>query len=507
MKKTLLLLLTLLMLGTFTATAVAKPDNSNNQAKNQVKNKTAYTQQDKFSGKKNFKAAQIKKENKLIKKQLKAAIKAEWRNTYKLNKNNHRPAKKVFSDTYQHWAKNCIAEMADLGLLKGYPDGSFKPNQELSQAEALSLVMRLAADAADVTIKDDKDIADVPEWVKKDVNKALKKGIININRFHSAVQASRAQTAVMIAKALDLDPVDTSDIPFKDGIYISPQDLGYILALYQEGIISGTPNGNFNPNSCITRAEMASILQRILEKAEEDSTISDIEEAWEDEFADAGIDYFRDGDLIVKAINLNGDEDELNYTIKLDISESDKYDHLQDIDEDDTEDFLIAVRTFLKDEIKDTEYEDAVINGQLIDKNSSDTYVTDKDGTFTFMLSEEVFIDNLKETLEKFFANAGKTYFDDAGIEVASIKLSVDADSLNYLVKLDFADADNNYTDLEDVDKNDLEELLDDLRQIVADKTDNTNYEYVDINGKITDNDDAGLYVKDRDGSFSYSWK
>ncbi|HCF71597.1 MAG TPA: hypothetical protein DER33_08465, partial [Syntrophomonas sp.] len=41
--------------------------------------------------------------------------------------------------------------------------------------------------------------------------------------------------------------------------------LGYVLALYQEGIISGTPNGYFNPNNYITRAEMAAILERLLD--------------------------------------------------------------------------------------------------------------------------------------------------------------------------------------------------------------------------------------------------
>jgi len=499
-KRTLLLLLALLMLGTFTATAAAKPDNSNNHA---PKKTAASAQQNKLPGQKYFKPN-------LFKQQLKAAIKKEWLNTYQLKKHSQASYQKGFSDTFQHWAKNCIAEMAELGLLKGYPDGSFKPNQELSQAEALSLVMRLAADAADITIQDDQNLAGIPEWVKKDAYKAWKKGIINLDRFHSAQQASRAQTAVMIAKALGLKPVDTSYMPFKDGIYISAQDLGYILALYQEGIISGTPDGKFNPNSCITRAEMASILQRILaktqEEAQDESTLSDLEEAWEEEFADAGIDYFRDKNLKIKTISLRGDEDELNYIIKMDISQSDKYENLQDIDKDDTEDFLIDVRTFLKNQIEDTEYEDAVINGQLLDKNSSAIYVTDEDGTFTFMLNQEAFMDNLEGTLKKFLANAGQTYFADAGIEVASVKVRIDSDSLNYVVKLDFTDA-VDYTDLTDVDEDDLEELLRDLRQIIADKTDNTNYEDVEIIGKIIDDDDNTLYVKDNDGSFSYSWK
>jgi hypothetical protein len=75
----------------------------------------------------------------------------------------------------------------------------------------------------------------------------------------------------MIAKALGLEPVDTSNMPFKDGLLISKDDAGYILALYQEGILTGSPNGNFNPNSAITRAEMASMLDRLLNKSELES--------------------------------------------------------------------------------------------------------------------------------------------------------------------------------------------------------------------------------------------
>ncbi len=72
------------------------------------------------------------------------------------------------------------------------------------------------------------------------------------------MQASRAQTAVILAKALNLEPVVTDTIPFNDGILISHEDLGYIIALYQEGILSGTPDGRFNPpHQAITRAELA----------------------------------------------------------------------------------------------------------------------------------------------------------------------------------------------------------------------------------------------------------
>jgi hypothetical protein len=185
--------------------------------------------------------------------------------------------KNHFTDISQHWANQSINDMAVKGLFKGYPDGTFKPDQQLTQAEAVTLLMQICKeDITDTSINNEENtqLANVPAWARKDAGKAAKKGIINLNRFHSAEQASRTQTAVMIAKALGLKPVDIGTMPFKDGILISKEDVGYILALYQEGIITGSPNGNFNPNSAITRAEMASILQRILQKLATEVTVT-----------------------------------------------------------------------------------------------------------------------------------------------------------------------------------------------------------------------------------------
>lgn len=281
MKKTLTLVLALLLVAVFTTTALAHPGNGkvgpNSSGKKVVETKKVIP------------TGQQKKELK-DSNQIEKAIKKSLQEQYRVTKEKPEKVKvKRFRDTYRHWATQCIEEMAAIGLLTGYPDGSFKPDQKLTQAEALSLVMRIAAEEAGITIKEDvaenedqSKVADIPAWVRADADKAAKKGIIKLNRFHSAVQASRAQTAVMIAKALGLEPVDTSNMPFKDDILISPEDVGYILALYEEGIISGHPNGNFNPNSAITRAEMAAILQKLLDKDEpeeepEDETPQDID--------------------------------------------------------------------------------------------------------------------------------------------------------------------------------------------------------------------------------------
>lgn len=180
-----------------------------------------------------------------------------------------------FSDINNHWGARSIKRLAALGIINGYPDGSFKPEGEITQAEALSLIMRVADSEADESKIDEntseaETLKSVPDWAKKAVRTAARNRIINIARFHSKMQATRLQTAVWIAKALGIEPADTTNIPFKDGILISKEDLGYIIALYNMGIIKGTPDGKFNPNSHITRAEIAAIIERLLQKSSAD---------------------------------------------------------------------------------------------------------------------------------------------------------------------------------------------------------------------------------------------
>lgn len=226
----------------------------------------------------------------------------------RIQKRAEQTLKKQFKDTKGHWAQNKIQEMQQLGLIKGYEDGSFSPDSEVSQVEAMVMVVNLAeliddenitdeTDTTDTTTDDpentdvdessdettiaddEEDISDVPVWARNQARKALGK-IININRFHSHVQASRAQVAVMLGKALELEPIEVDENAFTDSLLISPEDIGYILALKEAGVITGTPDNKFNPNKAITRAEIATMLANVVDSIEDEE--DEIEEDIDD---------------------------------------------------------------------------------------------------------------------------------------------------------------------------------------------------------------------------------
>jgi len=212
----------------------------------------------------------------------------------KITQKRNTTAKKEFSDTKEHWAQKNIEKVQSLCLISGYTDGSFQPDSPVTSAEAMVMTVNLAetlgtdqliqpSTTSDTTVTADTTstetgtegsttTTDVPQWAQAKAETASKLKIVNMSRFHSEVQASRAQTAVMLAKALSLEPVDTTNSTFIDSVLISAEDIGYILALKEAGIISGSPEGKFNPNSSITRAEIATMLENAVEAAEGDET-------------------------------------------------------------------------------------------------------------------------------------------------------------------------------------------------------------------------------------------
>lgn len=149
-------------------------------------------------------------------------------------------------DIKGNYSYQSILKLQEQGILSGYPDGTFRPNQPLKGAELELIIDRLLERQGlnDPT----NDPPDKKNW----------------KRFHSNVQVNRLQAAVALAKALGLAPVtDGSVNPFADSKLISSEDYKYLVALYQAGYIKGFPDGNFNPNSLLRRAEIAKIIDNV----------------------------------------------------------------------------------------------------------------------------------------------------------------------------------------------------------------------------------------------------
>ncbi len=179
-----------------------------------------------------------------------------------------------FTDMTQHWARTQIQSAYAWGFVNGYSDGSFNPGRNISGVEGVLMMSRMmnclaTTDAeADILLEttDEIDWNLIPLWAREQLGERTALRIASQSDFYGEGQLNRLQFAIMLAKALGVDPLEpTADtVVFIDQNEITPANLGYINTLRTLGIIEGT-DGYFYPDAPVTRAESACMLIRAIE--------------------------------------------------------------------------------------------------------------------------------------------------------------------------------------------------------------------------------------------------
>ena len=146
----------------------------------------------------------------------------------------------------------------------GYPDGTVRPNGFITRAEAAAMLSRLLEDENTASALKPA-FSDTPsKWYNKAINAVVARGIMrgySDGSFKPNAPITRAEFAQMIS-AIDAKPFGTA--PFAD-VKGHWAELA-IGKEYAAGRISGYPNGTFRPDAPITRAEAAHILNKIFER-------------------------------------------------------------------------------------------------------------------------------------------------------------------------------------------------------------------------------------------------
>lgn len=134
---------------------------------------------------------------------------------------------KLFSDVpTNHWASNAITIAVHNDLLKGYPNGKFLPNNNVTRVEALCAMSKsINCDNIDKCKAEEilsryTDGKQVPEWAQIPIAKALDKGALNNspnpNKINPFAEATRADIAAMlqnirVAAGIDKNPVTANN--------------------------------------------------------------------------------------------------------------------------------------------------------------------------------------------------------------------------------------------------------------------------------------------------------
>ncbi|MEK0316487.1 carbohydrate binding domain-containing protein [Cohnella sp. 56] len=176
--------------------------------------------------------------------------------------------KASFQDIKGHWAEAAIAELAHAGVLKGYENGTFRPDQPVTRAEWIAQLWRVMgwkSGSGSAKFKDVKQGA----WYADAVNAAAQAGIAEgfaDGSFRPDRAVTREEAAVLLERAfLSEDGAGESKDSnvFKDSGDIAEYAAKPISAMQAEGVIAGYPDGTFRPKRNVTRAEGSAMLHEL----------------------------------------------------------------------------------------------------------------------------------------------------------------------------------------------------------------------------------------------------
>lgn len=239
------------------------------------------------------------------------------------------------------------------------------------------------------------------------------------------------------------------------------------------------------------------------DEEDDDTSVSDIKAEVADYFEDAGSDYFGDNGIGF-SLSLSGDEDELTYTIRLDFDDADYYQDLTDISQSRIEDFMDDVKARISSEANDTDYEDADIEGKLIDSSNTSHFVS-YDGSYSFSWDEDdTTVEDIEEAVADYFVNCGDTSFGDSGV-VVNISIDGDKNELEYDISIDCSASGS--ADLHEISQGTIKAFLTAVKYQISDEADGTNFEDADITGRAYDaNNSADYNVEYNGSSYNFSW-
>lgn len=170
-------------------------------------------------------------------------------------------------DTNGHWAHDCIETLIEHGVIVGYPDNTIRPENYITRAEVAALVAR-ALGLKESTGYFTGYIDDIPEWSKDYVITTTKEGIFTGypgKQFKANNNITRQEVTAVLMRAFGKELEEEIELKFIDKSDIDNWALEYVKTAVQNDVIDGYPNNTFKPDNYITRAEVFTMLCKLLE--------------------------------------------------------------------------------------------------------------------------------------------------------------------------------------------------------------------------------------------------
>lgn len=170
------------------------------------------------------------------------------------------PAFKDVPEDY--WVRKPISVMALLGIIGGYPDGTFRPEGNITRAEMCTVLMKIQGTRGERRKTGFKDVP-VGHWASGYIAQAVKEGVFKgypDETFRPNGLITRAEGVTVVARFAGLPEPKLLEAPFPDvpGRHWAAR---YIMSAKEAGLLQYLGQ-RFDLNNKLTRAEAVEILSR-----------------------------------------------------------------------------------------------------------------------------------------------------------------------------------------------------------------------------------------------------
>lgn len=185
----------------------------------------------------------------------------------------NRPWNNPFTDVSEgDWYYEAVRFVQERGLMNGYSDGRFGPNDPLSRAQFAQILFNKEGRPA---VNYPMDFSDVSGevWYAGAIRWAASQGIVGgygSGRFGPDDPITREQLAVMLWRYSG-SPAANRELSFTDADEISPFALEAMRWAVENGILNGYGGGRLDPQGQAARAQVAQMLKNLIENQEEDT--------------------------------------------------------------------------------------------------------------------------------------------------------------------------------------------------------------------------------------------
>ncbi|WP_338539630.1 S-layer homology domain-containing protein [Paenibacillus tundrae] len=167
-------------------------------------------------------------------------------------------------DIEGHWSEQYIIQASCSNLAQGYPDGSFQPNQEITRAEFLMMLMNVFGSEQSEFELNFTDQEEIGSWAKPAVQWAVSQSAVTgypDGTIRPNGSVTRAEMAAIVSRMIESpDSLSSIITDFQDDSNIPEWAKPAVAMLKKREILQGREGNRFNPNTALTRAEAVTVL-------------------------------------------------------------------------------------------------------------------------------------------------------------------------------------------------------------------------------------------------------